>query len=153
MSLNTTELRRNYQRRLAVYEAWDELHADLPDTHEGLDPSHPYNVELVLRDVRDRGYRVSGGEVQSWLGDPDEFSPHCDRVALRRALSFDWDVINRLTPQERAVFTALLWELPEGVRLGSEGSGRREAYRRGSAVEQKRVRHALGRIRGVDGGE
>lgn len=43
---------------------------------------------------------VGRARVRQWLTSPEEWSPHIDKVAVRRALAFDWDVIEALSRAE-----------------------------------------------------
>jgi hypothetical protein len=76
------------------------------------EPLHSEDNGVPVEDVRDTialtikqrtNTWTSAEQVGIWLNNPDKHSPYIDDIAVERALDFDWDVFDNLTPDERDV--------------------------------------------------
>lgn len=144
--------------RQVCYNAWDEVMESCLDD----DSTAEITAEVVaatagatLAKVRSgqRGkVSLTRAEVETWLSDPDRYSPWMDLIAIERAAQFDWDVIDNLTRHEYAALCARLNEESFNVRAsnpmsyGTSPLGGREARYWDSTPEQ-RARLVLGRRR------
>jgi len=146
---------------IANEELGDEF-ADLPVTWELAE-----RIRLDLtEDLGDEAGDVGPSMYFRWLSVPEVFSPHVDRVAIGRALDFDWPVIEQLTNKERKLFVAALAEMddpwgrgdgdllteilreasPNG-NIGRVVSDRSLAWARGTATQRDTIVSAVRRAR------
>lgn len=117
---------------------------------------------------RHKARHKARAEVRLWLSNPDRFAPFVDRVAVSRALGFDWDVIANLSLQEWAVVVSRLARMGNPFDYGGKTlldeimdtvsapgaprlvrpSQRRMAYLRGSERLRNRLTEAVQVARG-----
>jgi hypothetical protein len=107
----STRRDQNRELRTAVFEGWAAL---VDREGEDIEPT-PGWVEDILDEIQDElmpatantpkkrhGWRANMVvRAMRWLTEPGEYSPFIDKVALRRAIDFDWPVIERLSGDER----------------------------------------------------
>lgn len=87
--------------REAVFQAWDEMHADLPAEHDGLELT-PELIRAVRRRAREiRGNSIKLDVIEAWLSDPDAYTPYPDPVLVQRAFDMDETAIAALNWNDR----------------------------------------------------
>lgn len=82
---------------------------------------------------RPGGSRLNNRTVRMWLEDPATWSPFVDEVAIRRALAFDWDVIENLSRLEVRTFIDRLLEMEDPFEREGNDPHRLAAWTRGPA--------------------
>lgn len=100
------------EARLRVYDMYAAEHDDLPAEHPGL----PITDEMVARYTLalNTGRSKRGGtgygraQVRDWLERPEKWSPYIDEEAVRRAVNFDWSIMDKLTDAEMTEVTTRL---------------------------------------------
>lgn len=128
--------------RMAVYQAYAAMHGpDYPDDGPGL-PITPELVRDVRRVVMEQGTWVRVREVEAWLSNPRKWSPFPDVIALKRALRWDWGVVENLSDTERVVLARILARHPDPVGAVHGGS-RRAAWLRGSPNARRCIQDQL----------
>lgn len=88
--------------------------------------------------------RLPGARVQRWLTDEVTFSPHVDRIAVERALLFDWAAIDGLTDKERAQFIDRLCAMDDPLGLEHRERAlhaRRRGETGGASLWKESARH------------
>lgn len=106
----TSTKTKQISEREAAFQAWGEMHADLPAEHDGLELDDPD----VLREVTHRARRIRGRvdlrpyEVRKWLADDRRFSPHVDQVAVDRAMGLAHEDYVSLCTADRREMVRLL---------------------------------------------
>lgn len=144
--------------RKALWAYLDENHPKVWDNYgELMRPDVVREaIDLVIPYVtRDRGkFTEARIKVGKWFANPEKYDPHVDKVAVERALNFDWDVIERLSLDERDLFYDKLAAMDDpfedgvGDNLNQKTmptSWRGRCYRFGSPNEREAVRQAVSR--------
>lgn len=124
--------------------------------------AHDMIAALGLNDTRMFRYRLAG-QIGVWLGEPAYFTPYVDRVAVDRAMGFDWPVIRRLSEREADALIERLaamsdpfseyevhYSTPVNAREFPKviwESQRRMAFNSGEPIERKTLNRAVGRRR------
>lgn len=150
--------------RHKVWEWVDEHRPDTWDRGASVDEAVVARAVTYANANRLPGSKTHVGRarVREWLTDPDAHSPHIDKVAMRRALAFDWPVIAALTRAEYRLFIAELakmrdpWEQGKGdleheirnARTGGSWSAiprtpRWRAWMRGTPEDRDRLVRAV----------
>lgn len=148
-------------RRRLVFDLYAELHEDVPETDDVL-PVTPALLTYIARATREAGMGVRREQIKVWLDNPARFSPHIDEVAVRRAIEFDWPVIDALTLDELEEATRRLKRRsdPWGVLIQSDlaphtrdGEAvvevdvpRRDAFQNGTLTQRTRVQRYYQRL-------
>lgn len=115
-------------RRMFVWDLIDERWPELWDQPAPLKAS-PHLVRVIAaelgaafptqtmlhgsRDNVHRAFSQYRRMVRGWLDNPDKFSPTVDRIAVERALAFDWAAVRGLTDLERAVVVDALAQMDD----------------------------------------
>lgn len=104
------------ERKLFVWEWVDLVHPDAwesPAVLAGLAGAataallEEFPPPAGTREERRRAHSLRTNWLRSasrWLADPVKHSPYIDKLAVQRALEFEWSVVDALTEAEREIF-------------------------------------------------
>lgn len=149
------------ERRRLVFDLYARMHEDVPEDCDVL-PATDALVRDIARETRLHGKPVPTELIRTWLNNPGKFSPYIDEVAVKRAIEFDFYVVDNLTVDEMALVIRKLAERsdPWGVLVQRDlaphtrdgeaivevDEPRREAFMAGTASQRGRLQMAVSRL-------
>jgi len=108
------------EKRIAAWDAFDRISdRELGDALVDLELTEAVCTEIAREVIAELGLAgMRWYEVPQLL--KPELSPHLDAIAVRRALDFEWDVVETLTAQEYSLFIDQLVDMKDPWSQGNK---------------------------------
>lgn len=88
-------------------------------------------------------YSVDTSLIETWLAQPERYSPYPDLVALDRAWLFDWRAIANLSDLEWDIFIGDLVASGDSLGFFAHNPRRYDAFNSGGAAWRNKVKGAV----------